>query len=217
MSKLRTKTQVIDRIDGAFARRLSELEYLKTIVFKSKGAAQDSAARAAYPMVYAHWEGFIKDTTFAYLEYVTNVVGIKGLAKSKVLPSLISGWAWQSGVKGERPTLHTFMECTISTVFDVGAFPPMELAPIPRAQGIMDSQLFKQLCRLISLDYSHFATREKFIDEILAKRRHQIVHGALDTVSANDFDSVRTEGLALMSQYKNEIENLIATDGFAVI
>src|SRR5580698_1686330 len=100
MSRLRTKSAVVSRIDGAYARRLSELEYLKTIVFKAKGAAQDSVVRAAYPMVYAHWEGFVKEATSAYLEYVSNVVGIKKLHKSKVMPSLLSGWAWHSGVKG---------------------------------------------------------------------------------------------------------------------
>jgi len=92
----------------------------------------------------------------------------------------------------------------------------MELAPIPRAHGIMDSRFFRQLCLLISLDYSRFATREKFIDETLAGRRHQIVHGTLDLISAKEFDTVRIQGLALMKQYKDEIENLVATDGFMV-
>ncbi len=217
MTKLRTKTQVMDRIDGAFALRLSELEYLKTIVFKASGAAQSSAARAAYPMVYAHWEGFIRDTTGAYLEYVTNVVGIKRIKNARVLPSLLAGWAWQAGVKDEKPTLYTFLECTISTVFDLESIHSMELAPIPRAQGIIDSGRFRQLCRLVDLDYSRFATRERFIDEVLAGRRHLIVHGALDPVSVSDFDTVRNEGLALMRQYKDEIANLIATDGYMTI
>jgi hypothetical protein len=216
VSKLRTKSDILTRIDGSYVLRLSELEYLKTLVFKSKGAVQASAARAAYPMIYAHWEGFVKEATLAYLEYVANAVKIKRLKKSRVMPSLLSGWAWCSGVKGGNPTLQIFLDGTLATVFDVRAFPKMELSPIPKSKGIMDSQLFKQLCRLIALDYSRFATREKFIDEVLAGRRHAIVHGSLNTISANEFDDARTESLALMKQYKDEIENLVATDGFTL-
>jgi hypothetical protein len=78
------------------------------------------------------------------------------------------------------------------------------------------SRLFKQLCPLIAVDYSRFATREKFIDEVLAGRRHPIGHGALGPISADDFETARNEGLALMRQYKDEIENLVVTDGFVI-
>lgn len=70
MSKVRSISQLQNLLDNELSWRIKEFSYLKRIVQKSDAVSQPVALRSSLPLLYAHWEAFIKNSSTHYLKYV---------------------------------------------------------------------------------------------------------------------------------------------------
>src|SRR5690606_4907309 len=61
-----------NKVTEEFSWRRKELTLLKSKIPETKNSLQTAMIRAILPLLYAHWEGFIKITLSYYLEYVSN-------------------------------------------------------------------------------------------------------------------------------------------------
>ena len=69
--KIRMINDLQDSIDAEMAWRKRELSAILATVKGSRNFAKDTAIRAAIALLYAHWEGAIKNLATYYLEYVS--------------------------------------------------------------------------------------------------------------------------------------------------
>ena len=60
-----------DKIIGDFSWRRKELTLLKNKIPSVKNPLQSAMIRATLPLLYAHWEGFVKISLSYYLEFVS--------------------------------------------------------------------------------------------------------------------------------------------------
>jgi len=67
----RTLEMLQNNLDQDFAWRIKELTTIKNRIPQKKEDLQDALIRAGITMLYAHWEGFIKNATEQYLNYVS--------------------------------------------------------------------------------------------------------------------------------------------------
>src|SRR5580704_7767577 len=72
---VRTIEELADRLDEGMAWRRIELQALKAAVSdaekQSPGSPLSRAlARSGVAMLYAHWEGYVKDSCTAYVEFI---------------------------------------------------------------------------------------------------------------------------------------------------
>jgi len=60
--KIRTTEQLVDGVSTEISWRRKELTDLKSLVQKMAGvrSREDTITRAAFALLYAHWEGFVK-------------------------------------------------------------------------------------------------------------------------------------------------------------
>ena len=65
--KARTETEVLEFLDEEFAWRRKELSEVCADV---SSAASNARVRAGTTLLYAHWEGFVKAASEAYVEFV---------------------------------------------------------------------------------------------------------------------------------------------------
>ncbi len=70
--KIRTKENFIDALDNEIAWRIKELSYLKGNV-KSDLPYFKTHLRTGIVLLYAHWEGFIKNSCELYLMYLKSL------------------------------------------------------------------------------------------------------------------------------------------------
>lgn len=70
MSKIRSPNELQNILDGDFSWRLKEIASLKLIVRGTSQINKKTAIRASIPLLYGHWEGFIKNSATNYLSYV---------------------------------------------------------------------------------------------------------------------------------------------------
>lgn len=69
-SRPRTLSLLQDYLDREFAWRLKEIADLKIAVRQSESLRRKTVIRAAIPLLYAHWEGFVKKASTGYLDFV---------------------------------------------------------------------------------------------------------------------------------------------------
>lgn len=72
--KIRTLDQVIAKVADERPWRIREITMLKASCYNSNLSEQVRAVqrRAFIPIAYAHWEGFVKATGQAYLDFVAS-------------------------------------------------------------------------------------------------------------------------------------------------
>ena len=67
----RTTNQLEENINNSFSWRRKELSIYKTNLQKAEGKWKEALLRAGVPLIYAHWEGFVKEIAEFYLEHVS--------------------------------------------------------------------------------------------------------------------------------------------------
>lgn len=72
MSKIRSLSDLQDRLDKGLSWRVKEVSYVKGSARSARSYAQVALIRAGVPLIYAHWEGFVKEASEAYLAYVSS-------------------------------------------------------------------------------------------------------------------------------------------------
>uniref|UniRef100_UPI0024BA338C MAE_28990/MAE_18760 family HEPN-like nuclease n=1 Tax=Mesonia mobilis TaxID=369791 RepID=UPI0024BA338C len=75
-----------DKVIGEFSWRRKELTLLKNKIPLVKNPLQSAMIRATLPLLYAHWEGFVKVSLSYYLEYVS----YKGLKHNELKTQFIA-------------------------------------------------------------------------------------------------------------------------------
>jgi hypothetical protein len=73
MTKIHTAEQLDDTLSDALAWRKKELATLKSLVRSGRHSRSklNCLIRSGVAILYAHWEGFIKEAGTAYLEFVS--------------------------------------------------------------------------------------------------------------------------------------------------
>ena len=67
----RTISALIDCLATERGWRVKEISYVATNVKRAQGTLiEKSVIRASIPLIYAHWEGFIKNSARTYLQHV---------------------------------------------------------------------------------------------------------------------------------------------------
>jgi hypothetical protein len=209
--RIRTKEELVDFLDEELSWRRKELSTLKGNVDSSRPKLQPTAIRAAIVLLYAHWEGFIKQAAEAYLAYVVaRRLKHKDLSLNFVAVSL-------------RQKLHEFGDTNKATlhnqfvehVFTCGN----ETAILNRDRVIrtgdnLKSSILQEILAAIGLDFSPYDTKSNLIDEQLLKYRNNIAHGKNLPVDAKEYESLHAEVQKMLESIKSDIETAALTSKY---
>jgi hypothetical protein len=170
---IRTSFDLQNLLDEDLAWRRKELSIHKTLIETSKASETLNAAiRSGIPILYAHWEGYIKAISIGYLEFVScQQEPHKNLSESFLLLAIKSVWdgtATQN--ENLRKTIHF-----IANSGDKRSNLPYK--DVISTRSNLNSTNLKDIIHTLGLDYSEYELKEKLIDEKLVKARHTIAHG----------------------------------------
>lgn len=212
MSKIRTISQLQDCLDTEFGWRLQEIAYLKRIVkANNEIISKKTAVRASIPLLYGHWEGFVKNAATHYLEFVNGqmlaykdlkscfvVFGLKGkineLTASRKSETSIALLDFIRGEMQKRAKLR--IESAIRTEFN------------------LSSEVFSNIACSIGLDLAKYEARFNLIDESLLGRRNYIAHGQYLDIEPDGFRDLADETIYLLRTFKTDIENAVTLKSY---
>jgi hypothetical protein len=205
MSKIRTLSDLQAEMSTEFVWRKRELHDLKAMVnANEKSRLRDLCVRAAVPLLYAHWEGFVKRIGDAYLEFVA-LQRLKNdeLASpflASVIGQLVRAVAASSKI---QPCLH------VVSFFrsHAKARSRIKWKSAIRTKANLNSAVFREIVMTLGLDYTPFATKEKLIDEKLLSNRNSIAHGRYSLVDFAEYMNLHGEVLVMMQAFYDQVEN----------
>jgi MAE_28990/MAE_18760-like HEPN len=184
------------------------------VIANEKTSNRSMCIRAAVTLLYAHWEGAVKQAAGYYLEFVSR----QRLRNQQLARHFLA--------MAVRKLLHPpDATTTIQPYLDVVEFFQSQLANRNKINGIganlgvntksnLKSAVFREIVTCLGLDYSRFATKEKLIDEKLLANRNQIAHGRYLLVSHGEYLDLHDEILGIMQELRNQIENAAFTGAY---
>lgn len=211
--KIRTLSQLQDCLDSGFAWRLKEIADLKASVKIKSMLSSATLVRAGVPLVYAHWEGFIKQASQDYLSYVSSQrLSYRELASCFVV---FGAKKHLANLVGSRQTplnieaVDFFRDRLVDRA-------DLMLASAIDTKSNLNSEVFENIATSIGVPVSSYDAYFKMIDESLLDRRNKIAHGEYLDLNAEDFRSLSDEMISLMRMYKTDIENLASIGAFKI-
>lgn len=174
--KIRTLDELQNAIDREMAWRKKELSAIRATVASSRKFARETAIRAGIALLYAHWEGGIKNIASFYLQYVSSLKRTYNVLKPNFLAITMRS-ELISFKNTSKTTLQTEIVNRILNNEKIESKIPTE--GIINTYSNLNSEVFQEILSTIGLPCDKYEGSYKMIDEILLKKRNIIAHGEL--------------------------------------
>jgi hypothetical protein len=208
---MRAVNELADFLDEELAWRKRELTAVHFLIQGSRQHERPVMLRAGICLVYAHWEGFVKNASTAYLNYIDQM----GLQYRELAPCLVAlclrGQFRELGAS-QRVSIHTQLTSFLLSELREKAELPWEYAIETRSNLNFDT-LQEILC-VLGLDYTPYSTREQLIDERLVGQRNRIAHGEFGEIDLVDYDQIYHAVLDLIDRFRTDVMNAVVTHRF---
>jgi len=201
---IRSAIALNEYLNSELGWRKRDLTNAKFAIAGSKEHARETMIRGAICLLYAHWEGFIKHACMAYLNYLAK----QGLTQREAAPSIIA-YCMAGRFRALADTKkYSLVSDIVSTMIGPGSEPlsiPWDKVMDDTAN--LNSVVLREIAHIVCIDYSHYETKEKLIDEKLLRARHAIAHGDRQTVILADYEELHGQVLSLIELFRNQVEN----------
>jgi hypothetical protein len=209
--KLRSTNDIQDHLDGEIGWRLREIDQLKKLVREGTSLAQNALIRAGVPLVYAHWEGFVKSSAEAFLNFV-----VHQRKRYRELNECFSlhGLAGRLEILDQSKKHHRRLEALRFIALGMEQEAHFAWQDKINTKANLNSEVFESIAAAIGLDTARYVARYALMDEQLLKSRNQIAHGERLTVSGPAFCNLADETITLIRWFKTDLENAVALKGY---
>ena len=151
-----------------------ELDAIKNNIQRSRAFAKDTALRSGIALLYAHWEGAVKNIAYYYLVYVSAQKEPYNKLKNNFLAVTIKQMLSQF----EETNKTTLQTTIIDNIFEIRT----EASKIPTENIIstnsnLNSAIFQEIMCTIGLKTDYYEQFYKLIDTVLLNMRNNIAHG----------------------------------------
>ncbi len=172
-------------LSSDIAWRKKELSILKGAIISATSSSMENALlRSGITLLYAHWEGFVKLSATAYLEYI----GQRRLPYQQLSNNFIAIRLRQ--IVNKVSIHNKVSECMDIVEFLLNGLNERCSTLIKNTvntQSNLSSKIFKEIICTLNFDYSLYATKEHMIDEQLVYRRNNIAHGQYLVINVADY------------------------------
>jgi hypothetical protein len=209
--KARTEAEVLQFLDEEFAWRRKELSAIWADVGSAAPKSQRVRLRAGTAILYAHWEGFVKSASEAYVEFVAR----RRLHYRQLCPGLLAlalrGRLSAFASTDEALAQVAFVEFVLGDLQSNARLPKLGVI---KTGANLNSQRLKVIVLTLGLDYAPFELKENLIDSQLLNWRNKIAHGRDLVPTEGDFATLYQEISALLRTFKDQIANAVVRKSY---
>ena len=205
---IRSVVELMRVLDKRLAWRKKELSSLKFVVDGAYVGERSTVLRAAICLLYAHWEGFVKEAATAYVCFVAT----QELKLSEVSPNLVALGLRsdiQSAGASRKATLHTNLTRKIMGGQDELFAPNCDTAIDTRSN--LNSEVLTEVLCIVGIDPTEYEEETQAIDKRLLKNRNAVAHGEGIPIDQDDYAELHTTVLDLIGKFRDDIETSAET------
>ncbi len=210
---LRTIADLSTSLRSDLAWRRKENSVFHSIVRTSEAAKKQALLRGAVAVLYAHWEGFVKNSCREYLEFVR----IRKLNHSELAaPFLCLGAKRRFGnLDPTSKRLDNYVDLCEWLLEEWD-----HKAQLPKAEAVistsnLNSDTLKSMFRGLGLSYhSDFQIAEKPIIDSLVDLRNHLAHGEWKIVEYSEYEQYYIKIEKLMEQVCAQVESSAANSAY---
>ncbi|GAA4403360.1 MAE_28990/MAE_18760 family HEPN-like nuclease [Tsukamurella soli] len=210
--KVRTLEKLEQLISDDVSWRKKELSVLDGLIGNGRTPASRAALRASIPLLYAHWEGAIKNICHWYLCYLAAQALPLDEFKAEIVGYTLKG-KFAALSNSRRPIVFSEAVRMIREEADKRARIPTERDAI-----ITESNLsYAVLCDLlmsIGCDTSGFDRYQDLIDSQLLNIRNRIAHGEDEYPRLPEWSDLKEVIVSLIDQVATQVLNASVTGQF---
>lgn len=200
-----TAEQLYDFMSSEIAWRRKELDDIRGLIAANADveSKQKVLLRSGVAMLYAHWEGFVKNTGKAYV----NFVGKRKFRYDELSINFLA--------LAIRQKIKYLKVDDIASVINLVDF--FENKMSDRSDGLskeevntksnLNSEVLQNILISLGLDSKSFVAKSNLIDFSLLANRNGIAHGRDVAIDEKAFVELLDEVLALMNEFRNQIDN----------
>ena len=185
-------------------RRRSDLNLTLRVIANSKGTVLfQHVCSMAIPMLYAEWEGFVKEVLQLYLEYLQK----KAIPQKDINPAILA-YAWSGSFRklSSELTHAKKVELIMSFLDSLDGklnFKQEELNINTKSN--LKFKILESIAECLSLDISQMQEHERKLDA-LVNRRNSISHGGREKKISEDEIKENSE---LVNSLMNALESVL--------
>ena len=208
--KVRTEADFYNKVAEELSWRKMDMLRMKQLILKNENnPLSKTLLRAAVPIIYAHWEGFIKEIAVSYLNFIS-LRGLKYREHNKGVLALHIKWRFfskssQYSELERAAQLLDFIDVEYDTRSNLKAIPD----PI-KTNSNLNYEVLKEILAILDIDHSKFDAHKTFIDSQLLDARNGIAHGEYRDIDMQLYTQLNDIVLKLLEDFKTELENKVA-------
>lgn len=175
MSRL-TLEKLQDKLDKDLSWRKKELSLVKTNIEVAEGEVLNSLIRSGVAILYAHWEGFIKNSARSYLAFLND----QQLKLSDMKDNFLVLHLTKSIIDVKQANKKTKYGTLIDKVFNLGEeFFKVQYkeSSIISTESNLKYDVLHEILYSIGLDSQIYELKRQYIDQKLLPIRNKIAHG----------------------------------------
>jgi hypothetical protein len=208
--KIRTSNDLLDYLDKDLSWRRREIIELRALATRAKEKKADVHVRAGIALVYAHWEGFVKNSANAYIRFIASRGELTRRVQDCFIALSVRSKIVELAASGKSSTAVPAVSHLLAAMDE-----PLSLDRVNiHAESNLNSDVFINIAGWLGIATGKYSTRFNLIDETLLASRNKIAHGEHLSISPERFETLAEETLEMMEWFKTDIENAVALKSF---
>ncbi len=206
--KIRTLSQLQDALDRDISWRLKEIADLKLSVRSANSLSQSTLIRAGVPLLYAHWEGFVKNSTKSYILFVEGQ-----RLKYEELASSFVVFGAKKHIRSLTESSRTSVNIAAVEFFLVKMSERANFSSdlLVNTKANLNSEVFENIILSVGIDPQPYQAKYNLIDASLLNHRNKIAHGENLELDPESYRKLADEVIILIRGLKTDIENAACT------
>jgi hypothetical protein len=204
--RLRILEQLEEQLSSNLKRRKLELSAMRGLIRRNQDASNSPLIRAATMLLYAHWEGFVRDAASFYINFVSN----QGLQQQSLATNFLALCLRSELLACGRPSATQHNLC-VATLRSELTQPAAISEAVVDTRDNLRGEVFRDIAELLGIEFTRYAPKEKFIDYTLCDRRNAVAHGRLDVFGPGMYDEMHDEVVWLIDSFRDDILNAATT------
>jgi hypothetical protein len=208
---LLTLDGLTNKLSEELAWRRKELTLIKNKIPTKKSAMQAAFLRSAVPLLYAHWEGFVKVTLSSYLEYVSN----KHLKNNELKYPFLALSLQNTIGQLEMNSIINKTKIIETLLTDYTKRSNLPKKNIINTKSNLKFDVFQEILLILNLEDPHFTSKKDLINDLVDMRNY-IAHGEYLNVDYDLYNVFHTDIIALLENIKTKIENNALSEEYKI-